>query len=223
MLAEYIAQWIALGFLFLLASTFSERTSKYGYVLIPLVAGLFAFIGWLPPEYLGVVVPLLLSLGVITFLKEQFRTKLGGYGSSGSFIWKIFFFLIILQVAIVFVNGMGIFNAQMQINNKDIDKTAASYSLTNLTDGNVDPVTGAFGKSAVTTFLDTAWFFGGLMMTAFVMMWTIFIGTFTIYSTLTWVFGFPPIVAAALSSVVFLMIPVEIFILFAKPAKQPDQ
>lgn len=223
MLAEYIAQWIALGFLFLLASTFSERTSKYGYVLIPLFAGMFAYFGWLPIEYLSVVIPLLLSMGVITFLKEQFRAKLGGYGSSGSLVWKIFSFMIILQFAIVLVNGMGVFQSNVEIHNKDVEKTAASYSLVNLTAGNVDPVTGAFGSSPLATAVDTAYFFGTLMITAFYMMWAIVTGTLGIYFTLTGLFGMNSMVAIALSGVVYLMTLIEIYILIAKPAKQPDQ
>jgi len=214
MLAEYVTQWIALGFLFLLASSFSERTAKYGYVLIPIIAGLFAYIGWLGTSYLSTIVPLLLGIGVITFLKEQFRVKLGGYGSSGSLIWRIFSFMIILQFAIVMVNSMGIYESN-KIVSPDAETTSTFYSLQKLAPGSTDPLTGAY--TSQTNLFNTAWFFGEAIMTGFLMLWTLLLGTLGLWWTLTGLFKLPASVAYALSGIVYLMFVIEIYIVIFKP------
>lgn len=217
MLKFYIAQWIALGILFLLASAFSERTAKYGYILIPLLAGLFSYFGWLDGYYLVTIVPLLLTMGVVTFLKEQFRIKLGGYGSNTSLIWKIVYFLMIIQIAIVFVNGMGIYSSIDKgkiVPDSTMVQNTDSWSVYNANSADMqrfyDP-----------TIWDQVTFFVTFVINSTLLLIQMLIGTLGIYWTLINVFGVPPSISAVLSSIVWIMFIVEIYITFAKPFSQP--
>jgi len=217
MLKFYIAQWIALGILFLLASAFSERTAKYGYILIPLLAGLFSYFGWLDGYYLVTIVPLLLTMGVVTFLKEQFRIKLGGYGSNTSLIWKIVYFLMIIQIAIVFVNGMGIYSSIDKgkiVPDSTMVQNTDSWSVYNANSADMqrfyDP-----------TIWDQVTFFVTFVINSTLLLIQMLIGTLGIYWTLINVFGVPPSISAVLSSIVWIMFIVEIYITFAKPFSPP--
>jgi hypothetical protein len=217
MLKLYVAQWIALGILFLLASAFSERTAKYGYVLIPLLAGLFAYFGWLQGYYLITIVPLLLSMGVITFLKEQFRLKLGGIGSNTSLIWKIVYFLMVLQIAIVFVNGMGIYGAIDKgkiVPDSTMVKNTDSWNIYNANSTEMQ-------KFLNPSIQDQVGFFFTLVVQSLTLLFNMIVGTLGIYWTLINVFGVPPSVSAVLSSIVWIMFLVEVLILFAKPYSAP--
>ena len=217
MLKFYIAQWIALGILFLLASAFSERTAKYGYILIPLLAGLFSYFGWLDGYYLVTIVPLLLTMGVVTFLKEQFRIKLGGYGSNTSLIWKIVYFIMIIQIAIVFVNGMGIYSSIDKgkiVPDSTMVQNTDSWSVYNANSADMqrfyDP-----------TIWDQVTFFVTFVINSTLLLIQMLIGTLGIYWTLINVFGVPPSISAVLSSIVWIMFIVEIYITFAKPFSPP--
>lgn len=71
-LEDMYYNWISLIFLFILIGLFSGRSVIYGYVVFPLVMGVFYFIGWLQVSYLlasGVII-----LGIMLFLsKRQFQ------------------------------------------------------------------------------------------------------------------------------------------------------
>lgn len=71
-LEDMYYNWISLIFLFILIGLFSGRSVIYGYVVFPLIAGLFYFIGWLDVGYIlisGVII-----LGLMLFLsKKQFQ------------------------------------------------------------------------------------------------------------------------------------------------------
>jgi hypothetical protein len=71
-LEDMYYNWISLIFLFILIGLFSGRSVIYGYVVFPLVMGIFYFIGWLQITYVlasGVII-----LGIMLFLsKRQFQ------------------------------------------------------------------------------------------------------------------------------------------------------
>jgi PKD repeat protein len=68
-LEEVYYTWISIIFLFLMLPMFSGRNTIYGYVVIPVIAGMFYFIGWLNVTYLlitGVII-----LGIILFMSKR--------------------------------------------------------------------------------------------------------------------------------------------------------
>ena len=111
---DFVYVMIAMSFVFLLASVFGERDAKYGFVLVPILAGVFAIIGFLPTIYGATLIPLVLGLGIVSFLRDQFREKLGSGGSASSLLWKIMAFVIFIQFAIVFVNGVASFDSALR-------------------------------------------------------------------------------------------------------------
>lgn len=225
MLSTIVAQWVALGILFLLASAFSERTAKYGFVIIPLVAGLFSFFGWLPSTYLKIIIPLLIAMGVVTFLKEQFRVKLGGYGASGDLIWKLMVFMMLLQVSMVFVGGLGVssdgdmFNSDSKMGGLagDKSKTDAAYDI-NKIENDAAP----FAKAENGSTWDQLYAGFTMVMSAWSLLWAMLIGVLSMYWTLTNVFSIPPLIAGVLSSIMYIMFVIELYVLVAKPFSKPD-
>ena len=215
MLIGVTSTWIALAFLFLLGSVFSQQTSKYGYVLIPIMAGLFSFFGWLDPNYLLMIIPLLISMGVITFMKEQFREKLGGYGSTGSFIWKVMIFMMLLQVSIVFVASIGIFgDAPAGLEANRFNQTTSKWTI----EGTKDQ----FGQYTDTNGITQLAFLWSNVVQLFGFMFTMLFGIFAIYWVLTGTFHIPQQLAVVLSAIVYIMFIIELYILIVRPAKLPD-
>jgi hypothetical protein len=209
MLDTVIAQWVALAFIFLLASVFSERNVRFGYVLIPLMVGLFIFIGWLPTSYLAIIFPVIMGLGVVTFLKDQFHVKLGGYGSAGSLIWKIVTLLVVLQFAIVFVNGITIFDQQYIAGDTAFTD---QYSITK---------TNLYGTYTNTSLTDQLFVAFTMIWEVWNVTWAMVLSLFGMYGNMVNVFKLHPLVAALLSMGVYIMFVFEIFILVTRPSSQP--
>jgi len=68
-LEEMYYTWISLILLFLLLPMFSGRNAQYGYVIIPLIGGVFWYIGWLPVTYLLITGAII--LGIIMYLSKR--------------------------------------------------------------------------------------------------------------------------------------------------------
>ena len=117
------------------------------------------------------------------------------------------------------VNSMGIYESN-KIVSPDAETTSTFYSLQKLAPGSTDPLTGAY--TSQTNLFNTAWFFGEAIMTGFLMLWTLLLGTLGLWWTLTGLFKLPASVAYALSGIVYLMFVIEIYIVIFKPSKQPD-
>jgi len=210
MLITVIASWIALAFIFLLGSIFSERNVRFGYVLIPIMIGVFIFIGWLPTSYLTIVFPVLMGLGVVTFLKDQFRVKLGGYGSAGSLIWKIMTLLVVLQFAIIFVNGLTMF-----------DKTYIEGEGSAFTDQYTIEKTNMYGSQTNVSIQDQLFWGFTMIVQTWNMVWAMVFSLFGMYGNMITVFHLHPLVSALLSMGVYIMFIFELFILVTRPASQP--
>jgi hypothetical protein len=101
---------------------------------------------------------MLLGFGIITFLREQFREKFGSGGSASSLLWKIMLFMVFLQFAIVFVNGLAVFaNApKLETVNNTITER---YSLTEATRvyGNYTQISTIDQLTVGFTLVWTAW------------------------------------------------------------------
>jgi hypothetical protein len=185
---------------------------RFGLVLVPLFSGAFWIVGWLPDFYLaGGIIPIVLGLAIITFLKDQFKAKLGAFGSSGSLIWKILAFTVFVQFAIVFVTGLASFNH----NNAGIafNNTFSSYTIVGATDihnnfGNVSSI------DQLTMGLTLPWTMYNVLMS---MLWSIF----TVVPSLMTVFHLPYEIAVVIGAGFYMAFAIEIFVLLVFRTSPP--
>lgn len=203
--AVYI--WISMSMIFLLASIWGESDMRFGVVLVPLFTGIFWLFGWLPQRFVEGALMFALTLGIISFLKEQYRRDFGAGTLGGFTIWKIMAFVVFIQFATVFVCGMTYSLGDVgstQI--KPMNTTATdSYTITS-----AETVYGASTKineiDAITTALTMGWM-------AYNALWGMWWGIIYIYPTLVLVFHLPTTVAGAVSLGIYLMIAVEVITL----------
>ena len=211
---EFVYLIIAMAFIFLTGSIVGERDAKFGYILIPLVGLLMWSLGWLPDIYVASVVPLVLGLGIITFLREQFRDKFAGGGSASSLIWRIMAFVVFLQFAIIFVNGVGV----MQANSVKLQTFNSTYTES-YTIANAQTVYGGYTSvgsiDQLTTGLTLVW-------TAWNVTWQMIFGLFTVYPDLMNVFHMPSAIAAIVAAGFYIMVGIEVFVLLMFRTRPPE-
>jgi hypothetical protein len=185
---------------------------RFGLILVPLFSGVFWIIGWLPSFYVAAgIIPLILGLAIVTFLKDQFKAKLGAFGSNGSLIWKILAFTVFVQFAIVFVTGLASFN----YNNAGIvfNNTASSYSITSAETihdnyGNIGSI------DQLTMGLTLPWTMYNVLMN---MLWSIF----TVVPSLMNVFHLPYEIAVIIGAGFYLSFAIEVFVLLVFRTSPP--
>lgn len=207
-------QWIAIAILFVIGNIWGEDDVRFGYVLVPFMAGFFLWIKWLTFSYLGTIVPILIVMGIVTFLRAQLRYKYGYFGSSGSLLWKIVTFVVFIQFAIVFINGLAIFNTNFA-ETPDATTTTDLYSISS-----AQTVYGAQTYDLSLSDVIT----GGLTMfwTSLKVLFSLLLGFFTMYPTMVNVFQIPPVVAALVSAGVYLLTAFEVFAMIYKPGRHPE-
>jgi hypothetical protein len=64
-LEEVYYVWISIAAIIMFTAIFSGSNSKYGYILVPLFAGILWWIGWMPVSFL--VWSSMLAVGVIAY------------------------------------------------------------------------------------------------------------------------------------------------------------
>jgi len=212
MINTFAYQWIAIGFLFLMSSIWSEENVRFGYVLVPFMAGFFWFIGWIQFAYLSTIIPIIIMMGLLAYLRAHLKYKYGVFGSGGSLLWKIFAFVVFLQFAIVFVNGLMIFNT-IYIPTPSNDMTAY-----NVTSAQAVYATSTYGISIVDAVANGL----SLLWTSWVVFWSMILSFFTLYPTLMTNFHVPPQLAAIISAGVYLLVAIEVFVLIYKPYRAPE-
>jgi hypothetical protein len=211
---EFVYTGLALCFIFLLGSVFGERDVKYGYVLIPLFGAAFALFGWLPPLYASTIIPLVLGLAVITFLREQFREKFAGGGSASSLIWKVMAFVVFLQFALVFVNGLAIMQESQTIPGAVNTTVTQTYTIENAqyVYGNYTSPSSIDQLSAGLTLVWTSW----------TLTWTMIWGMFTIYPNMINIFHMPQALSLIISAGFYIMLGIEVFVLLMFRTRPPE-
>jgi len=213
MFSETLAlEIIALSFIFLLSSIWSEENVRFGYVLVPLVAGFFWWAGFLPFAYLTTVIPLLIFMGVISFFRAQLKQKWGFYGTGGGILYKLVFFLIMVQLAIGYVNGLGLFQDNMATAPQNEYTT---YNLTKASGAYAASSSGIDIVDAVTNGLQMAW-----MM--FRVLWSMLASVFLIYPTLVDTFGIPINLSILLQAGIYVIYGLELFNMVFKPSKPAE-
>lgn len=206
MLAQYY-EWIALCMLFVLSTIWSEDTVRFGYVLVPFMAGFFWFAGLLQYSYLGVIIPLIMVMGVLAHLRATAKYKYGVFGSNSGLLVKIVVFVIILQMAIGFVNTLGVFGGNYIITPEN--------EFTTYTLQKADTV-----YSSQTSGLDIAdavmngW---NILWTSWRLIWGMLSAVFVIYRLLVGAFHIPVGISILLQCGIYILYATTIFNYIFKP------
>jgi hypothetical protein len=207
--ATLVLELIALSFLFLLASIWSEDNVRYGYVLVPLMAAFFWWAGFLPFAYLTSVVPLLIIMGIVTYMRSQLKYKWGVFGGGGGLLYKVVFFLIMVQLAIGYVNGLQIFIGDV-----------APTQTNEWTTYNLSSADQQFGESSYNmTAIDAV--SNGLQLTwsMFRVLWSMISAVFFIYPLLVSTFLIPPNISVLFQAGIYILYALELVNLLYKPAR----
>lgn len=134
--------YIALGIIFFIASMAGARNEARYCVFIPLIAGFFAYIGWLhspsPVATWGVMVMCGL-LGVMIYLNEAHHERYG-VGGPGPKLINIVLYIVLFQAAFGMVTALGIFDLNSgapatnvcAVGGQNIQATCDSYGNINL-------------------------------------------------------------------------------------------
>ena len=102
--------YIALGILFFIAAMSGAKNEARFCITIPILAGLFTFIGWLhaPLASQSWAICIITGiLGVMIYMNETNHEKYG-LGGPGSKFLNIILFIILFQVSIGFINGLNL-------------------------------------------------------------------------------------------------------------------
>jgi hypothetical protein len=207
-----VLELIALCLLFLLASIWSEENVRFGYVLVPLAAAFFVWAGFLPFAYLTTIIPLMIFMGIFSFMRMQAKYKWGFAGTSGGILYKIVFFLIMIQMVIGYVNGMNMFATNSVITP---DNQYTGYTLTS-----AQSVYGAnsYGIDVVDVITN------GLQMiwTSFKVLWSMLAAVFLIYPTLVTQFHVPADLSLLIQCGIYIIYGLELFNMVFKPFKAAE-
>jgi hypothetical protein len=205
-------QWISLAIIFLIGSIWSEDNVRFGYIVTAFMAAFFWWIGWLQFAYLGTVIPIVIMVAIISYLRSQLKYKYGVFGSQSGLIWKILMFVIMMQFAIIIINGMAIFQSQYTA---DPSNEFTQYSLTN-----AQSVFGSFttGVGAVDMVL-MALTFGWMLLS---LVWSMMFAFFTLYPTMVSIFHVPPLLSMAISAAIYVLTGLELFMLIFKPFRTTE-
>jgi hypothetical protein len=148
-------------------------------------------------------------MGVLSFMRAQLKVKWGFFGTGGGILFKMVFFLIMLQLAIGYVNGMGLFTNNM-----------AATPTNEYTTYNISGAQNAFGESSnamgvvdvVTNGLQMAWML-------FRVLWSMLASVFFIYPTLVSMFGIPVDLSILLQCGIYVIYGLELINMVFKPSK----
>jgi len=135
----------------MITSLSSKNNIRFMAVLMPVMAAMFWWFGWLSGVYLSSVIPFACLLGATYYMKGSLRENYG-VGGPGSMLINIIVFLIILQMMIGFIAEIGVFQQQAIITpeNKftNVDLTDIKEDVSNFGDIN-DPLQSASSMTAI--------------------------------------------------------------------------
>ena len=148
----YLYTWISLGILFLIAATASQRNGEFWTILLPMVAAMFVWFGWMrmpiPQGYGIIIMSCVLALGI--YFKGKQQEKFGIAGPGSPFL-NIVFWMVMLQASVALINKFGLF------------KGGGNASITNPAYANVDLIT------TVPKMAEAGGFFSGMTSTLYLM------------------------------------------------------
>ena len=205
----FLLEIIAISFIFLLASIWSEDNARFGYVLIALLVAFFWWAGFLPYAYLTLVIPLIVFMAAIAFMRGQIKTKWGVFGTSGGLLYKVVFYLIMIQLAIGYVNGLGLFG------NNFADTPSNEYTTYTLEKANSTFGSSSYGITAIDVISNGL----QMMWTMFGILWSMIASVFLIYPALVNTFGIPPSLSVILQAGIYILYALELVNMVYKPYK----
>jgi hypothetical protein len=204
-----LLELIALCFLFLLSSIWSEENARFGYILVPLMAAFFWWAGFLPFAYLTTVIPLMVFMGIIAFMRSQLKYKWGVFGTSGGILYKLVFYLIMIQMAIGYINGIGLFG------NNFAATPVNEYTTYNLSTANSTFGQSSYGITAIDMVSNGLQF----VWTMFKILWSMIASVFVIYPTLVNTFGIPENLSLVIQCGIYVLYALELINMVYKPYK----
>ncbi len=216
----YTGEIIALAFLFLLSSIWSEENVRFGYIITPLFAGLLWIFGLIPfVTGLSTAMATAVFFGIISFYRSQARNRYGLFGSAGGILYKLVFLLIILQLSIGYVNSMAIFTVNGTALNTVANQTqltpSGNYQTYNLTSAN-QTFTNIGGDASGWSAIFYTVQLPGLVLSILTNM----LGAiFYIYPTLINVFGVPVGLGALLQAGIYMIYGLELINIIFRPFK----
>lgn len=120
--ALYFYNWISLSFIFLMGAMSSKRMTRFFAILVPILAALFVWFGWLNSPNPGAtysVIIMCVIIGVISYMKGSLKENFGT-GGAGSIIVNLVFYLVILQACVGLVNATGVWESNYVTGNTDV-------------------------------------------------------------------------------------------------------
>lgn len=135
----YFYNYISLGFLFLIATSASERNNEFFAILLPLFAAMFVWFGWLVGPSTDQLWGIVICCGVIAaavYIKGRQQAKFGISGPGSPFL-NLVFWMIVLQASIGFINATDLFSYNSAV-------TPDTYTNVELTE-DVQNITGTGG------------------------------------------------------------------------------
>lgn len=138
--ANMYYNFIAICLLFLLAALSSSRNSRFFAILLPAMAAMFVWFGWLvgsnPNQTWGIII-LCAIFGIAYYMKDTLRERFGS-GGSGSLIINLMMFLILFQTVIGVINITGVWGTDntiptpkdYQYQNVELSSTVTSTTST---------------------------------------------------------------------------------------------
>jgi len=210
--ATLALQWMSIAIIFLLGSIWSEDNVRFGYIITAFMGGFFWWIGWLQFAYLGTVIPIVFMIAIVSYLRSHLKYKFGVFGSQGGLIWKMLLFIVVMQFAIIIVNGMAVFQKQFTSNPYN---EFTQYSL--VTAQTVfAPFTTGFGSVDLVLAALT---FGWMLLN---LVWSMVFAFFNLFPTMVVTFGIPPLIAAAIAGGIYVLTGLELFMIIFKPFRATE-
>jgi hypothetical protein len=146
------------------------------------MTAVFWWWNWFSPPYFVALVPALGVLGVAYYMRGSLKENYG-YGGGGSILISIVFWLICLQLVIGFINGLGVFQANMAMTPSNqyinVDFSDIETNLKNV-GGMQNPLTDAY------TWANLGW-------TTVRILFNMVIGVLAISTILAEIFPFIPL------------------------------
>lgn len=210
--------WIAVMLLFFLIAMASQRNMRFFNIIAPLLAGIFAYFGWLNDandlkvwSIIGLTA--LLSVGI--YMKDTNKEKWGS-GGPGLTLLNFVFFMILLQAAVGVVNSTNIWEHNLAVTPEKYQNVDLETEMSSLSN------TGGLMSGAISTAL--ALLELGIMILQLILSIILTIAAFSITLYLVFPFLYDNLLVVALIGavqvVVWLLYAWFMFVIIYKP--MPD-
>jgi hypothetical protein len=203
--AYLLYNFIAISLLYFAMSVASQRNMRFFAVIIPILAGMFAYFGWFnnygsTMSVWGMIIATSL-IGVGIYLKDANREKWGA-GGGGSTLVNFVFYMILLQACVGLVNSSNLWQANTA-------PTPTQYQNVNLEEqiGGINNTGGLFSG-----FISTITMLGSMAIQAIQLMLSV-MATIVAFSVVL-VITFPFLRESAFALAILTVIQVVIWLLY---------